>query len=140
MDMADGIAFRTDLDGIDWEQLKATLAADHFDNGRSADQLRLSFENSFAAVVAQIGSRVVGTARVLSDGVCNAYLVDVWTHGPHRRRGIARAMVETLLSRTDGQHVALFSDAAAAFYSALGFREEAGGMSRVVGRWLRREA
>ena len=34
------------LDGIDWEQAKSDLAADDFDNGRSPDALRRSFERS----------------------------------------------------------------------------------------------
>ena len=34
------------LEGIDWEQAKADLAADAFDNGRSPDALRRSFEQS----------------------------------------------------------------------------------------------
>jgi hypothetical protein len=43
--MVRGVAVRIDssLAGIDWEQAKADLAADHFDNGRSAEALRRSF-------------------------------------------------------------------------------------------------
>ena len=37
--------------GIDWARVKADLAADDFDNGRSADALRRSFENSPHVVV-----------------------------------------------------------------------------------------
>lgn len=135
-----GITYRTDLAGVDWEQMKATLAADDFDNGRTPEQLRESFEHSFAAVVALDGEKIIGTARVLSDGVCNAYVVDVWTLSPYRRRGIARRMWETLEARLGGQHVYLFTDDAADFYRRLGFREQPTGMSKVVGAWLRRDA
>ena len=69
------------LDGIDWAQAKADLAADDFDNGRSPGALRASFERSQHVVIARDGDRVVGMARLLSDGVCNAYLLDVWTRG-----------------------------------------------------------
>jgi hypothetical protein len=34
------------LAGIDWEQAKADLVADRFDNGRTAEALRRSFEQS----------------------------------------------------------------------------------------------
>ncbi len=52
---------------------------------------------------------MVGTARVLSDGVCNAYLLDVWTQSTYRRRGIGSTMVEALSDTVPGQHVALFT-------------------------------
>ena len=65
------------LEGIDWAQAKADLAADDFDNGRSAEGLRRSFQRSQHVVIAWDEERVVGMARLLSDGVCNAYLVDV---------------------------------------------------------------
>ncbi len=76
------IEYTSDLSGVDWPALKATLAEDRFDNGRTPDQLRRSFENSYAVCLAVAGGRVVGKARVLSDGVCNAYTW--WTCGRTR--------------------------------------------------------
>lgn len=131
------VTYTTGLDGVDWAQLKATLAADDFDNGRTPGQLRESFERSHVAVLARDGGTIVGTARSLSDGVCNAYVVDVWTLSPYRGRGIARRMLETLEAHLKGQHVYLFTDTAAEFYGRLGFREQRTGMSKVVGAWLR---
>ena len=128
------------LDGVDWAQAKADLAADDFDNGRSPEALRRSFAQSHHAVVAHDGDRVVGMARLLSDGVCNAYLVDVWTASSHRRQGIGRAMVEHLAEQVPGQHIGLQTDDAADFYTALGFRPQPAFMSRVTGGWLDNEA
>ena len=133
------ITYRTDLGGVDWAQMKATLSGDDFDNGRTPGQLRESFENSYAAVVAVDGEAIVGTARALSDGVCNAYVVDVWTFSPYRGRGVARAMLAALESRLRGQHVYLFTEGAADFYRRLGFAEHPTGMSKVVGEWLKNE-
>jgi predicted GNAT family acetyltransferase len=119
--------------------MKALVAEDDFDNGRTPEQLRESFENSRVAVVAYDGGEIVGTARALSDGVCNAYVVDVWTRAPYRKRGIARAMLATLESRLRGQHVYLFTEGAADLYRKLGFKEHPTGMSKVVGTWLSNE-
>ncbi len=99
-----GIVYKTDLDNVDWAEMKATLRKDAFDNGRSPEQLKTSFENSYAACIASADHRIVGTARVLSDGVCNAYFVDVWTLSAYRRQGIATTMMQNLLSRLQGQH------------------------------------
>jgi ribosomal protein S18 acetylase RimI-like enzyme len=136
------VAVRIDssLAGIDWEQAKADLASDRFDNGRSADALRRSFEQSQHVVFARDGDRVVGMARLLSDGVCNAYLVDVWTASTHRRQGIASKMIRTLLDEVPGQHVGLQTDDAQELYRSLGFELQPEFWSLVVGSWLDNDA
>ncbi len=133
------ITYRTDLDDVDWAALQADLKNDHFDNGRSVEQYQESFGNSFAVCIAWDGERVIGNARALSDGVCNAYIVDVWTHSQYRHQGIGTTMMRHLLKQLDGQHVYLFTDDAQEFYQKLGFKEQGSGMGLVVGRWLRRE-
>jgi len=134
--------FRIDssLDGIDWEQAKSDLAADHFDNGRSAEALRRSFEQSQHVAIARDGERVVGMARLLSDGVCNAYLLDVWTLSAYRRRGIASALVGQLRAAVPGQHIGLQTDDAQELYASLGFKPQPEFWSTVVGRWLDNDA
>ena len=134
--MVDEIIYKTDLANVDWLGMKSVLAADQFDNGRSPDQLRAPFANSYAAVIAYIDSKIVATARILSDGICNAYVVDVWTYTPFRRRGIASKMMQILLEQVPGQHVYLFTDEAVEFYETLGFKSQSTGMGQVVGKWL----
>ncbi len=135
------VTYASETSDIDWHALKSALAADCFDNGRSPEQLRRSFQNSFAVCIARAEGRVIGTARVLSDGICNAYLVDVWTQSPFRRRGIARQMIERLCSRLKGQHLYLQADAdIAEIYHRLGFREQPVGMSMNIGQWLVNDA
>jgi predicted GNAT family acetyltransferase len=119
---------------------KADLAADNFDNGRSPAALRRSFEQSQHVSIARDGERVVGMARLLSDGVCNAYLVDVWTLSSHRRQGVASAMVQSLAAAVPGQHIGLQTDDAQEFYATLGFRPQPEFLSLVVGTWLGNDA
>jgi ribosomal protein S18 acetylase RimI-like enzyme len=135
-----GVRIDGSLDGIDWEQAKADLAADAFDNGRSPEALRRSFEQSEHVAFARDGERVVGMARLLSDGVGNAYLVDVWTATPYRRQGIASAMIRRLLDEVPGQHVGLQTDDAQPLYASLGFQPQPEFWSRVVGSWLDNDA
>ncbi|MBN2501768.1 MAG: GNAT family N-acetyltransferase [Anaerolineales bacterium] len=130
------ITYKTDLEGVDWTALKSLLEEDDFDNGRTPEKLKQSFENSRAVVFALDGARVIGKARALSDGVCNAYVVDVWTYSPYRNRGIASMMMECLMEKLPGQHVYLFTDDAEAFYEKLGFRRQGIGLFKVVGQWL----
>ena len=136
------MAVRVDgsLEGIDWDEAKADLAADRWDNGRSAAALRRAFEQSQHVVFARDGDRVVGMARMLSDGVSNAFVVDVWTMSSYRRRGIASRMMRHLLDRVPGQHVGLQTDDMQPFYASLGFEHQPEFWSLVVGEWLDNEA
>ena len=136
------MAVRVDgsLEGIDWDEAKADLAADEWDNGRSAEALRRAFEQSQHVVFARDGERVVGMARMLSDGVSNAFVVDVWTMSAYRRQGVGARMMRHLLDRVPGQHVGLQTDDMQAFYASLGFGPQPEFLSHVVGTWLDNEA
>lgn len=131
-----GTQLTADHSLVDWERLRRDLIADDFHNGRSTSQLKLSFENSQVPVYAMDAARCVGTARALSDRVCNAYVVDVWTHSEYRNQGIASAMMNRIIAACPGQHIYLFSDDAVSFYKRLGFTERPVGLELVSGLWL----
>jgi GNAT superfamily N-acetyltransferase len=136
-----GISYSMSTEGIDWAELKRVLVADDFDNGRTPEQYRISHQNSHAVIFALApdgsgGYRIVGNGRLLSDGVCNAYLVDIWTASSHRRQGIGSELVRRLIATVPGQHVGLFTDDRQPFYAGLGFKIRPDFMDRVVGTWL----
>ena len=134
------VTYQLGCAGIDWVALKETLLADNFDNGRSPEQLRLSCVNSAVNVFALLAGRVIGTVRVLSDNVGNAYMVDVWTLSTYRKRGIARRMIELALEQLPGQHVYLETDDALEYYARLGFKPQGVGMGLIVGQYLVNES
>jgi ribosomal protein S18 acetylase RimI-like enzyme len=78
------------------------IIAERWNVGRVVDTGRAS--------AALLGDRVISEAQLLSDGVSNAYLVDVWTQSNFRRQGVGRAMVEQLCRAAPGQHVGLQTD------------------------------
>lgn len=133
------ITYKTDCNGIDWDALTQRLKDDDFDNGRTPTQLRLSFENSARVVFAMRDGEVIGKARALSDGVCNAYVVDVWTFSPHRKQGVARKIMDLIVEGLPGQHVYLFTDDAEPFYEKIGFQRQGVGMYKMSGEWLQNE-
>jgi ribosomal protein S18 acetylase RimI-like enzyme len=79
-------------------------------------------------------------ARLLSDGVCNAYVLDVWTASAYRRQGVGSAMMRHLVEQVPGQHLGLQTDDAAAFYKSLGFRPQPEFLSTISGSWLDNDA
>ena len=130
------ITYHAIANAIDWELLRQTLMEDSFHNGRTTEQLRDSFVNSAVQVYAMDDDHCVGTARALSDGVGNAYVLDVWTKSDYRRQGIATAMMNRILSACSGQHLYLQTDDAVTFYRSLGFRERPVGMEIISGDYL----
>jgi len=130
------IIYRTDLEGIDWAALKQDLIADDFHNGRTTAQLRLSFENSGHVAMAFDGARCIANGRMLSDGVGNAYVIDVWTLSTYRRQGIAHRIMRLLIDAAPGQHIYLQTSDAVEFYRKLGFVEQPTGMSIISGTYL----
>jgi predicted GNAT family acetyltransferase len=132
------IRYVTTIEDIDWPTLRDDLVADDFHNGRTVDELRRSFLNSGATAFAKLDGRTIGKARALTDGVCNAYVVDVWTHSAHRRQGIATRLMRELESQLEGQHVCLFTDDALQFYERIGYVHRGPALERVIGRWLKR--
>lgn len=134
------LEYRTNSSDVNWEQLRQDLLKDEFHNGRSNKQLQLSFENSQVQVYVFDGSRCIGTARALSDGVCNAYVVDVWTQTGYRQRGIASRMMQMIIASCPGQHIYLFTEDAVEFYKKNGFAERQVGLEIVSGQWLQNDS
>ncbi len=130
--------YSTDTSTVDWDALKAALVAGDFCNGRTADEYRRSAEGSFLNVYVFEGGEVVGNGRILSDGACNAYMVDIWTAPAHRRQGIATEIIRILCDAVPGQHVYLQTDDAQELYRKCGFQSQDFGMGRIVGSWLNR--
>jgi ribosomal protein S18 acetylase RimI-like enzyme len=130
------ITYQSNLHGVDWEALKQDLTTDEFHNGRTTAQLRLSFENSTAVAMAFDNDHCIANGRLLSDGVGNAYIVDVWTHSAYRKQGIGHTIMQMLLAGVPGQHVYLQTDDAASFYEKLGFVEQPKGFGLIVGKYL----
>ncbi|MGO4254168.1 GNAT family N-acetyltransferase [Paenarthrobacter sp. TAF1] len=84
-----------------------------------------ALEGSSTLVAALDGQRLVGLARVISDGASICYLQDILVRPSHQGKGIGRALAERALG--DYPHVrqkVLITDAEPkqkAFYEALGY-------------------
>jgi ribosomal protein S18 acetylase RimI-like enzyme len=77
-------------------------------------------------VVALIDDQVAGFAYLQSDGHIQAHLSLIAVSATHRRRGIARALLQYAVPLTGARRVDLVTDTADAFYSALPHRTLSG--------------
>ena len=90
------------------------------------------FENSSLVLTAWHDGRLVGIARVLTDGVLYSYLCGLAVEPDVQGLGIGRRLIEAVLERCRGTELVLRdSDISAGFYARLGFE-------RVPNAWMRR--
>ncbi|MDD6337401.1 MAG: GNAT family N-acetyltransferase [Lentisphaeria bacterium] len=86
------------------EVLALYRAAGWFAQDDPAPQLDAMIANSFAVSAAfDPAGRLLGMARALSDGVSDAYILDVVVRPDHRRQSIGRCLVSAL-----AEHLASF--------------------------------
>ena len=78
------------------------------------------------SVVALVDDQVAGFAYLQSDGHIQAHLSLIAVSATHRRRGIARALLQYAVPLTGALRVDLVTDTADAFYSALPHRTLSG--------------
>ena len=58
-----------------------------------------SLKNSFCAFAAYQNGKMVGYFRALSDGVADAYLLDLFVEPTCRKQGIANALTEAIICK-----------------------------------------
>ena len=97
----------------------------------TAEQIALAMTQSWFVVNAYADSLLVGSGRVISDGVTSAYLCGLGVRPEYRCQGIATEIIARLVDecRRDKLHVQFFCDEAlVSMYEKLGFTAFAVGM------------
>src|SRR5687768_11782413 len=86
---------------IDWSRVHSWLSASYWSPGITKDQVQRAAKHSALVLGAFLGEKQVGYLRVISDKTRLAYICDVWVESAHRRRGLARAMVDFAMRHPD---------------------------------------
>jgi len=109
---------------------------------KDPERLALALAGSSRLATARDDGRLVGLARVLTDGASILYLQDVLVAPDHQRTGLGRRLVSALLDEyPDVRQKVLLTDdepAQKGFYESLGFgdtREVHGGILRAFVRF-----
>jgi GNAT superfamily N-acetyltransferase len=120
----DEISIRDGLDGLTPARI-ATLyrRAPLLRQTDNADRLRRAFETTQLVLSAWHGERLVGLARVLTDGVEVAYLCDLAVEPDVQGLGIGKRLIDEVLERCKGAELILRdSNLSSGFYEHLGFQ------------------
>ena len=121
------LTYKVGLDCIDWQQLfhiyeKVGLVAG---NGKKKDydKIQKAFEQSFKVITAWTDDRLIGAARMLSDGVCYGMIFDVGVLPEYQKLGIGKGLIKGLLK--DNEHLCIHLTSTFGneeFYIKLGFK------------------
>lgn len=98
------------------------------------ERIRKIYENSQLVISAWYGDRLVGVARVLTDGALFAFLADLAVEPDVQGYGIGKRLIEEVITRTNGAELLLRdSDISAGFYERLGF-------ARIENCWVKQKS
>lgn len=121
----DAFEIRDTLDGLTSGRI-ATLyrRAPLLRQTDDGDRLRESFEKSQLVLSAWSGDRLVGLARVLTDGYQVSYLCDLAVEPDVQGTGLGKKLIDVVMERCKGTELVLRdSNFSSGFYAHLGFRE-----------------
>jgi GNAT superfamily N-acetyltransferase len=120
----------TDPRRLDLDVIHGFLTRSYWAEGRSRDRVALSIAHSLPFGLHHASGQV-GFARVVTDHVVIAYLADVFVLEPHRGRGLAKWLVETVVGVPELRHMRrwiLGTRDAHGLYRRFGFEEPAPGV------------
>lgn len=99
-------------------------------------QLAKAMEHSWYVIYAYHGEKLVGTGRVVSDGIINAYLCGLGVDPNYRNQGIATEISRRLVEscKNNNLHIQFFcEDKLVPYYKKMGFEIFAIGMKAKKG-------
>ena len=123
-------AISTDPHRLDLDVIHGFLTRSYWAEGRSRERVALSIAHSLPFGLYHPSGQV-GFARVVTDHVVIAYLADVFVLEPHRGRGLAKWLVETVLGVPELRRMRrwiLGTRDAHSLYRRFGFEEPAPGV------------
>ena len=121
---------KTTTRGVDWKALCAVFEAAPLGT-REPDKLRRAFERSYRVCFAYEGERMVGAARLLSDGEYYAAVYDVVVAPEWQGRGVGSKMLEQLMFGVDvGSFILVSALGKEPFYRKHGYSKLKTGMAR----------
>lgn len=86
---------------LDFRALERWLTATYWTPGIRMPEILQAARNSAVNLGCYLGGEQIGYLRVASDRTRFAYIMDVYVDEAHRKRGLARAMVDAALAHPD---------------------------------------
>jgi N-acetylglutamate synthase-like GNAT family acetyltransferase len=121
----DGYVISTDAERLDVDAIHAFLRQAYWSPNVPRDVVERSIDNSLNFGLYDRDGAQVGFARMVTDRAAFGYLADVYVLEPHRRHGLGKWLVETVLAHPDLQglrRIVLGTADAHSLYERYGFK------------------
>ena len=122
------ICYKLGVEEIDWCGLfrlyEETGLLKRFIESKELDKIQSAFQKSYKVVTAWNGSALVGSCRMLSDGISNGMVFDVGVLPNYQKKGIGKGLLNLLLEGEEHMVIHLTSTFGNEdFYKKLGFKK-----------------
>lgn len=127
--------YKSTIDDNSWEKLvdlyEETGMCLGLGVARETEKIKRSYQNSYKFIIAWDGDKIIGAARIISDGECYGWIHDVAVLSSYRKKGIGREIITRLLKGSENLLVGLTSSFEAVdFYTKLGFNKHKTAMAK----------
>jgi len=122
------ISYKIGLDYIDWNKLfdlyKNVGLLRRFIESGEFNKVQEAFTRSYKVVTAWDGEKLIGSCRMLSDGICYGTMFDLGVLPEYQKKGIGRELINLLLKGEEHMPIHLTSTFGNEdFYKKLGFKK-----------------
>ncbi|MBP1756997.1 MAG: GCN5-related N-acetyltransferase [Firmicutes bacterium] len=138
------IIYDNDLAVEDYINLRASVGWTML----SEKQAQAGISGCGFVIAAKDGNRTVGMSRVLTDGGCIAFILDVVVHPEYQGNGIGKALMQAVMNYVDtrievgeiSQVCLMAAKGKESFYTKFGFEERPNDKSGAgMNQWIKRE-
>ena len=122
------ISYKTGLECIEWPQLFSLYEKvgmiKRFIESKEFNKIQYAFQVSYKVVTAWEENTLVGSCRMLSDGICYGAVFDVGVLPEYQKKGIGKGLMRLLLKGEEHMTIHLTSTFGnEGFYKKLGFKK-----------------
>jgi len=99
------ISYKLGLEYINWSELfdlyKKVGMLKRFIENREFDKIQSAFQKSYKVVTAWDEKRLIGSCRMLSDGICYGAIFDVAVLPEYQKKGVGKGLMNLLLKKEE---------------------------------------
>ena len=122
------ISYKLGLEYINWSELfdlyKRVGMLKRFIENREFDKIQSAFQKSYKVVTAWDEKKLIGSCRMLSDGICYGAIFDVAVLPEYQKKGVGKGLMKLLLKKEESMTIHLTSTFGNEdFYKKLGFKK-----------------
>ena len=132
------LTYKTGTESINWTLLVdlyfATDGVIGLGKARNEEKIKEAFLNTYKVITVWDEGKIIGSGRMISDGVCYGWFHDVAVHPDYQNQGVGKGLMLELIKGDENLLMGLTSAFGVEdFYYNLGFRKHKTAMAKYPG-------